>query len=247
MIAASAAWSTSVTKSFGALVLTFSRSRSSEARLMIAPAARAALMAMLSMGCSACDMGGCGQWEAGGAQRRAARPTIAARCKMSDRNFNAPMRPMPPTRTRFVLIGTSHAGNVGAAARAMKVMGFADLVLVAPRCADVLRREEAIAMASGAADVLAARARRRHAGRSAGRRDLRLRHGDDAARLRPADTSRRASTCRRWRPAAQRVAFVFGSRALRHGQRGRLPLPCLPDASRPTRPTARSTWRRRCR
>ena len=57
MIAASAAWSTSVTKSFGALALTCSRSTSSEARLMIAPAARAALMAMLSMGCSAWDMG----------------------------------------------------------------------------------------------------------------------------------------------------------------------------------------------
>lgn len=57
--------------------------------------------------------------------------------------------------TRFVLINTSHAGNVGAAARAMKVMGFHDLVLVAPRFADVLCHEEAIAMASGAADVLA--------------------------------------------------------------------------------------------
>lgn len=57
--------------------------------------------------------------------------------------------------TRFVLIGTSHAGNVGAAARAMKVMGFADLVLVAPRFADVLSRDETVAMASGAADVLA--------------------------------------------------------------------------------------------
>jgi tRNA/rRNA methyltransferase len=56
--------------------------------------------------------------------------------------------------TRFILIGTSHAGNVGAAARAMKVMGFADLVLVAPRWPDVLRRDEAIAMASGATDVL---------------------------------------------------------------------------------------------
>ena len=40
--------------------------------------------------------------------------------------------------TRFVLLNTSHAGNVGAAARAMKVMGFSDLVLVAPRFADVL-------------------------------------------------------------------------------------------------------------
>ena len=57
--------------------------------------------------------------------------------------------------TRFVLVGTSHAGNVGAAARAMKVMGFADLVLVAPRFADVLQRDEAVAMASGATDVLA--------------------------------------------------------------------------------------------
>jgi tRNA/rRNA methyltransferase len=58
--------------------------------------------------------------------------------------------------TRFVLVQTSHAGNVGAAARAMKVMGFADLVLVAPRFADVLRRDEAMAMASGATEVLAA-------------------------------------------------------------------------------------------
>jgi len=56
--------------------------------------------------------------------------------------------------TRFILIGTSHAGNVGAAARAMKVMGFDDLVLVAPRWPDVLQHEEAHAMASGATDVL---------------------------------------------------------------------------------------------
>jgi tRNA/rRNA methyltransferase len=59
-----------------------------------------------------------------------------------------------PDPTRFVLMHTSHAGNVGAAARAMKVMGFADLVLVQPRFADVLSREEAVAMASGAADIL---------------------------------------------------------------------------------------------
>ena len=56
--------------------------------------------------------------------------------------------------TRFVLIQTSHAGNVGAAARAMKVMGFDDLVLVQPRWSDVLTREETIERASGAADVL---------------------------------------------------------------------------------------------
>ncbi len=56
--------------------------------------------------------------------------------------------------TRFVLVRTSHPGNVGATARAMKVMGFADLVLVQPRFADVLSQEETVAMASGAADIL---------------------------------------------------------------------------------------------
>ena len=59
-------------------------------------------------------------------------------------------------QTRFILINTSHAGNVGAAARAMKVMGFDDLVLVAPRWDNVLRREECIQRASGALDVLQA-------------------------------------------------------------------------------------------
>jgi tRNA/rRNA methyltransferase len=58
--------------------------------------------------------------------------------------------------TRFVLMYTSHAGNVGAAARAIKVMGFADLVLVRPRFADVQHHDEAKALASGALDVLAA-------------------------------------------------------------------------------------------
>ena len=57
-------------------------------------------------------------------------------------------------KTRFILINTSHAGNVGAAARAMKVMGVDDLILVAPRWANVLRREETIQRASGALDVL---------------------------------------------------------------------------------------------
>ena len=61
---------------------------------------------------------------------------------------------MDAMKTRFVLINTSHAGNVGGTARAMKVMGFSDLVLVAPRWANVLRREETIQRASGALDVL---------------------------------------------------------------------------------------------
>lgn len=65
---------------------------------------------------------------------------------------------MPATslfsRLRFVLIETSHPGNVGAVARAMKTMGFSDLVLVKPRFADATMQEEAVAFASGALDVL---------------------------------------------------------------------------------------------
>ena len=57
-------------------------------------------------------------------------------------------------RTRFILIDTSHAGNVGGTARAMKVMGFDDLVLVNPRFPNVLHRDETIQRASGALDVL---------------------------------------------------------------------------------------------
>jgi tRNA/rRNA methyltransferase len=56
--------------------------------------------------------------------------------------------------TRFILINTSHPGNVGSVARAMKVMGFSDLVLVAPRYPNVLVQEDTVAMASGAADIL---------------------------------------------------------------------------------------------
>ncbi|MCV2361043.1 RNA methyltransferase [Paucibacter sp. TC2R-5] len=56
--------------------------------------------------------------------------------------------------TRFVLIQTSHPGNVGSAARAMKVMGFSELVLVRPRYADVLTQQDAISMASSANDIL---------------------------------------------------------------------------------------------
>ncbi|WP_423823661.1 RNA methyltransferase [Salinisphaera sp. SPP-AMP-43] len=61
--------------------------------------------------------------------------------------------PIALARLRIVLVGAQHPGNIGAAARAMKVMGLADLVLVAPeRYPD----PEASARASGADDVLAA-------------------------------------------------------------------------------------------
>ncbi|MDR2195918.1 MAG: RNA methyltransferase [Gallionellaceae bacterium] len=54
---------------------------------------------------------------------------------------------------RIVLCQTSHPGNIGAAARAMKTMGLRDLRLVRPK---KFPHAEAEAMASGATDVLAA-------------------------------------------------------------------------------------------
>lgn len=57
-------------------------------------------------------------------------------------------------RLRFVLVETSRPGNIGAAARAIKTMGFSELVLVNPRFADAIRQDEAIAFASGAQDVM---------------------------------------------------------------------------------------------
>jgi tRNA/rRNA methyltransferase len=53
---------------------------------------------------------------------------------------------------RIVLVRTSHPGNIGSAARAMKNMGIASLVLVAPKR---FPDPEASALASGADDVLA--------------------------------------------------------------------------------------------
>lgn len=56
--------------------------------------------------------------------------------------------------TRFILIGIQHNENVGAAARAIKTMGFDDLALVSPRDIKVLGRRKVIQMSSGATDVL---------------------------------------------------------------------------------------------
>jgi tRNA (cytidine32/uridine32-2'-O)-methyltransferase len=53
---------------------------------------------------------------------------------------------------RIVLIETSHPGNIGAVARAMKTMGFGKLSLVAPK---FFPDDEATARASGADDILA--------------------------------------------------------------------------------------------
>lgn len=58
------------------------------------------------------------------------------------------------SRVRVVMISTSHAGNIGSAARAMKTMGLTELFLVTPRDAGAPKNPQAIALASGASDVL---------------------------------------------------------------------------------------------
>lgn len=54
-------------------------------------------------------------------------------------------------KIRIVLVNTSHPGNIGGAARAMKTMGLSQLVLVQP---EVFPSEIAEARASGATDIL---------------------------------------------------------------------------------------------
>ena len=58
----------------------------------------------------------------------------------------------PLSRIRVVLVRTSHPGNIGSAARAMKNMGITSLSLVMPKR---FPDPEAVALASGADDVLA--------------------------------------------------------------------------------------------
>lgn len=53
----------------------------------------------------------------------------------------------------IILVATTHPGNIGAAARAMKTMGVSKLKLIAPRC---FPSAEATARATGADDILAA-------------------------------------------------------------------------------------------
>jgi tRNA/rRNA methyltransferase len=55
---------------------------------------------------------------------------------------------------RWVLVETSHPGNVGSAARALKTMGFNDLRLINPKIPGIAQQAEAISLASGALDLL---------------------------------------------------------------------------------------------
>ena len=61
------------------------------------------------------------------------------------------MQSLLSNRARVVLVGTTHPGNIGAAARAMKTMGLARLYLVFPK---QFPSADATARASGADDLL---------------------------------------------------------------------------------------------
>jgi hypothetical protein len=137
MIAASAALSTSVTKSLGCLVVTLSKSRSFEARLMIWPARRAALMAIFRAGCM------------GLKSYRVARSHPNNILKIEFYTMNPEVL---LSRIRVVLCRPSHPGNIGAVARAMKTMGLSRLYLVSPK---QFPDPEADTRATGAVDLLA--------------------------------------------------------------------------------------------
>lgn len=109
---------------------------------------------------------------------------------------------------RIVLVGTSHPGNIGAVARAMKTMGLARLYLVEPKqfpCA------EASARAAGATDVLAAA--RVCASLAEAIADCSLVVAA-SARLRsipwPLVDAREAAALAIGRPSGEQVALVFG-------------------------------------
>lgn len=70
-------------------------------------------------------------------------------CKLLAGSFRVGLKVLD--NIRVVLVNTSHPGNIGGAARAMKNMGLSQLMLVAP---EVFPSPDAVARASGASDVL---------------------------------------------------------------------------------------------
>ncbi len=64
--------------------------------------------------------------------------------------------PAASSRVAFILVAPSHPGNIGAAARAIKTMGFTDLRVVCAKEADYKTHAEAVAFATSSVDVLEA-------------------------------------------------------------------------------------------
>ena len=110
---------------------------------------------------------------------------------------------------RIVLVETSHPGNLGAAARAMKVMGLSDLALVNPKCEI---DAEARARASGAVDVLENASI--HTSLDAALTDVALAAACTSRRRdlpHPAWTPRQAAPQLLGIAQSQKIALVFGS------------------------------------
>ncbi|HLQ85549.1 MAG TPA: RNA methyltransferase [Salinisphaeraceae bacterium] len=112
-------------------------------------------------------------------------------------------------RLRVVMVAPQHAGNIGAAARALKVMGLSDLALVAP---PAYSPAQAAARASGADDVLIAA--RVFPTLAAALADCHLAIGSSArsrhTRWPLVDARHAAGTAIERAQAGQRVALVFG-------------------------------------
>ena len=67
-------------------------------------------------------------------------------------NQNNQSNPAALDQVKVVLVGTTHPGNIGSVARAMKTMGLSQLVLVDPQ---TKIDGKSIALAAGASDILA--------------------------------------------------------------------------------------------
>ena len=76
------------------------------------------------------------------------KPSFSVQCRM-----NIDLTPHL-AQIRIILVRTSHPGNVGQVARAMANMGLSELYITSPRFADMCAQPDAIALASGATDVL---------------------------------------------------------------------------------------------
>jgi tRNA/rRNA methyltransferase len=123
--------------------------------------------------------------------------------------LNAANSLAPLANIRIVLVETSHPGNLGAAARAMKVMGLSDLALVNPKCEI---DAEARARASGAVDLLESASI--HASLDAALADVVLAAACTSRRRdlpHPAYTPRQAAPKLLGIARNQPVAVVFGS------------------------------------
>ncbi|MBA8883958.1 RNA methyltransferase [Dokdonella fugitiva] len=116
----------------------------------------------------------------------------------------------PLDLVRFVLVRTSHPGNIGSAARAIRTMGLHRLELVAP---EAFPHAEATALAAGAGDVIEAATQ--HAALPAAIGDCRLVLGATARRrgvvLEELDPRAAAQRVLDAALGGHRVALLFGN------------------------------------